>query len=242
MIKHLFYITLFASITSYAQVGIGTDLPLGTLHVKENRDATNNKNDVNSNDGILIPKISKSELALKQTTAYNTTSNEGLIVYVNNISGTITGPSTEMVDQINSIGFYYLSSDNKWIPIAKKGLDKSNDAWINNPTMKRVELATTSKGITRPNGSEVVITDNGNVGINITNPTKRLEVNLANGENESDALRVSNLKTENFTNRSLVIDSQGFVGIKLDDNNAGKIQRFPIKKIETISPVKQNQY
>ncbi|QTV05644.1 hypothetical protein [Faecalibacter bovis] len=74
MIKHLFYITLFASITSYAQVGIGTDLPLGTLHVKENRDATNNKNDVNSNDGILIPKISKSELALKQTTAFNTTS------------------------------------------------------------------------------------------------------------------------------------------------------------------------
>ncbi|MBQ0148905.1 MAG: hypothetical protein KBS93_10800 [Flavobacteriaceae bacterium] len=235
MRKTLFQIALLCGTISSAQVGIGTENPLATLHIKENRDAVNNVNDATSTDGIMIPKISKVELALKQPSAYSSSTHEGLIVYVNNITGTITGPSASMVDQINSMGFYYISTDGKWLPVSKKGLDPSDDAWVDNPINKRVELGTSSIGNLRMSGSEVVISDAGNLGINNTNPSKRLHVNLQNGVNSSDAFRITNLKSENLIDRTLVIDNNGFVGIRSDESVAGKIQRFPITKIQSVN-------
>ena len=58
------------------------------------------------------------------------------------------------------------------------GGDLTNDAFINNAGSTRVELGTQSDGSTaRTAGTEFVITDSGKVGIGITTPTSKLEVN-----------------------------------------------------------------
>ncbi|HEY4539475.1 MAG TPA: hypothetical protein VIG94_05665 [Faecalibacter sp.] len=235
MRKLLFQIIFLGNIFVYAQVGIGTDSPLATLHVKENRNPTTNRNDINSTDGIIIPKISKLELALKLTSAYYPTSHEGTIIYINNIDGIITGPSEELVDQINTIGFYYFSNNGKWLPISKRGNDETDDAWINFPSAQRIELGTTSTGLKRSAGTEVVLTDTGSIGINTTTPSKRLHLNLASEFNSSDTFRITNLKSDPPIERSLVINNEGYIGIKTEENVRGQIQRFPIVPIPSLN-------
>lgn len=182
----------FSSIFSYGQVGINTDFPLSTLHVKESR-LQDNTNVISEADGILIPKLTKAELALKATNTYQTSEQEGVLVYITEVSENITGPSTSKVVNINSTGYYFLNAQNLWEPIFGLGIDSSDDAWVNNPSQTRVELGTTSKNESRSLGSEIVITDDGNFGINTTNPTKRLEINALNSDNQPDFIKLENL-------------------------------------------------
>lgn len=219
---------------SIAQVGIGTNNPLTTLQVKETRNSTNT-NLTSTTDGIIIPRLTKAELALKNINTYTPTNNEGILVFITNTSGAITGPSLSQVEFINSTGFYHLASDNKWRRVVKLGNDTTNDAWYNNPLNNRVELNTNSKGVFRVPGTEVVITDNGNLGINKTNPSKRLEVDLSSSTKATDALRITNLKLNSTGNKTLVIDQDGNVGVKSVEFSTGQIQRFPILKIENLS-------
>ncbi len=91
-----------------AQVGVGTNTPQSTLDIKEKRTGTTN--DVSAHDGLLIPKLTKVELAAKDASAYTVNQN-GAIIYISNISGTPTGTSLIQVANIDAIGFYYFDGD-----------------------------------------------------------------------------------------------------------------------------------
>ena len=220
---------------SFAQIGIGTNDPIATLHVKESRDSNTQVNTINSKDGIIIPRLTKQELANKTSTTYSTTSN-GTLVYVKEVSSNVNGPSVLATEKIENIGFYYFDGS-KWVPISGENLDDSNDAWVNNPTNSRVELGTTSDGLPRQENTQVVITDNGNLGINITNPTKRLEINAATPGNSTDVLRIKNLATPsvNVITSTLQIDSEGNVGRKSEENVEGQILRLPLKSFSVTT-------
>ncbi|MDM1297044.1 hypothetical protein HXZ94_00800 [Empedobacter falsenii] len=92
-----------------AQVGVGTDTPQSTLDIKEKRNAT--VNDASAHDGVLIPKLTKAELAAKATTAYTIDQN-GAIIYVSDITAPTGSPaSLAQVANINVIGFYYFDGN-----------------------------------------------------------------------------------------------------------------------------------
>ncbi|QTV05383.1 hypothetical protein [Faecalibacter bovis] len=63
------------------------------------------------------------------------------------------------------------------ILMVNAGNQLRNDAWVNNETNSRVELATTSKGETRTANNNFFIQDVGNVGIGTQTPTAKLHVN-----------------------------------------------------------------
>ncbi|WP_407405334.1 hypothetical protein [Chryseobacterium sp.] len=87
-----------------AQVGVNTVSPKSTLHVSEKRD---NQSQVDPfvADGIIIPKLTKAELATKDMTTY-TSEHEGTFVYITDATSTSTG----VVSEIHTKGFYYLDN------------------------------------------------------------------------------------------------------------------------------------
>lgn len=236
MRKRLFNLLLLAPIYINAQVGIGTDNPSTTLHVKESRNV-NGVNNTNATDGVLIPKLTKQELALKSASNTYSTNTEGTLVFVSNTSGLISGPSSAKVVNITEPGFYFLNNQNLWVPLIGDTFDPSNDAWINNPTNSRVELSTTSKGAARTAATQVVVHDNGNLGINVLSPVKRLEINAANGNNATDVIRITNLAQPAATTitSTLQIDAQGNVGKKSEENVEGQILRLPILSTSVLA-------
>lgn len=103
-------VSMMVGTTIFAQVGINTTSPHATLDV-----AKNLIEPTSAKDGIIPPKISKNELANKDTSTYTATQT-GAIVFVNSIA-TPTGTleSVSQVDNINKIGFYYFDGTiNKW--------------------------------------------------------------------------------------------------------------------------------
>ncbi|TGN24289.1 hypothetical protein [Empedobacter tilapiae] len=130
-----------------AQVGIDTNTPQATLDIKEKR--TSNVNDVSAHDGILIPKVTKAELALKDTNAYTSIQN-GAIIYVPNIGGAITGPSLAQVANVDAIGFYYLDASTSTIVWRK--LDTNTNLYNVNGTLIETRIVT-------QNGNTLMFTD-----------------------------------------------------------------------------------
>ncbi|HEY4539474.1 MAG TPA: hypothetical protein VIG94_05660 [Faecalibacter sp.] len=214
---------------SYSQVGININDPKSTLHIKESR-LPDNTNETTKSDGILIPKLTKAELSSKATSSYQSINHEGVLVYVTEVSQNVTGPSIDKVLNINSTGYYFLNNQNIWEPVLGLGIDKSDDAWLNNPEQTRLELHTNSLGEIRTIGSEIVITDSGYFGINNVNPTKRLDLNASIGENTTDFIRIENLAfpPNNIVTNTLQIDEDGLISRRGEENIEGKILRLPL--------------
>lgn len=161
---------ILTSTVMHSQVGINTSSPNATLDVVKNTTAP-----TSAKDGIIPPKVSKLELSSKVTNTYSTLQ-IGAIVFIDNISGTLgTESSIAQVAQIDAVGYYYFDGTIWRKLVTATGGDITNDAWINGSS--RVELGTTSVGLARVTGSEVVIDDNGNVGIGTKSPTNKLEIN-----------------------------------------------------------------
>ncbi|HEY4539473.1 MAG TPA: hypothetical protein VIG94_05655 [Faecalibacter sp.] len=215
---------LLAGTIVKAQVGINTDNPKSTMEIRELR--TNAVNEIITSDGIIIPTLSKKELALKENSVYSSL-NIGVKVYVNDISGVINGPSIGQVININEKGFYYFSERLIWEKLVS---DSTEDAWINNPNENRIELGTNSLGNERMSNSNVIITDNGFLGINSINPTKRLDINAATANNSTDYIKISNLKEIPSTDiiNTLIIDNNGNIYKNDVENLNGQIMRIPI--------------
>ncbi|MDM1522082.1 hypothetical protein HX088_02155 [Empedobacter sp. 225-1] len=88
---------IFISISTYAQVGINTEDPKTTLHVKE-FDELN----LTVPEGVMTPKFTGNELILKGN--LYTEEQTGTIVYVSEIA---TEALTDKTVNVNSIGYYF---------------------------------------------------------------------------------------------------------------------------------------
>ncbi|MBS7331984.1 MAG: hypothetical protein KIG88_00110, partial [Weeksellaceae bacterium] len=159
---------LFSSKLILAQVGIGTLNPNISLEITEERN--NEINDINSKDGILIPSLTKVELASKNINIYNSLSH-GTLVYVSQVDEISTNlPSVNQVVEILNPGFYYFDGiKNKWISTVG---DPSVDIWSNNKLNHYMELNGTSSEGNRIANSNVIINDKGYLGINSNYPTQ----------------------------------------------------------------------
>ncbi|MBF0597365.1 hypothetical protein [Faecalibacter rhinopitheci] len=167
MKKTLLLLSICAtSMYSNAQVGIATKSPQATL------DVLGDNNSVTTADGVIAPRISKTELANKQANVYGV-NQTGAIVYVNDSGNTSTGPSLAQVLNITSKGYYYFDGT-KWQALS---YDVNKEIWINNPTNDRVELAKTSKGEQRTNNQNIYVKDNGDLGLGTVTPSAKLHVN-----------------------------------------------------------------
>ncbi|MGH1515988.1 hypothetical protein [Chryseobacterium sp. JK1] len=104
-------IVLCTTVTmAYSQIGINTPTPHATLDVV----ASTNPN---MTDGILPPRISKQQLAEKESGTYGS-DQTGAIVYITDItapSGTI--PSAARVGSIHSTGYHYFTGL-QWVPFS----------------------------------------------------------------------------------------------------------------------------
>ena len=114
MKKHIILLGLLATTSvAFAQagkVGVNTSNPEATLDIRPS--AANAANTANTNEGILIPRVSRDRLKSIATVNLK----ESTLVYVDNISGT----TNAVTSNVTSKGFYYYSTTaSKWVKIAE---------------------------------------------------------------------------------------------------------------------------
>ncbi|MGV0922004.1 hypothetical protein ACTS94_16905 [Empedobacter falsenii] len=195
---------IFLGLTWYvnAQVGVGTNDPKATLDVRK---STNTP--TTSVDGVIPPNMTKTELANKAAGTYAALQT-GALVYVSDVTGGASGASLSQVAQITTTG-YYTFNGTVWIKLLNAtDADTTNDAWVNNSTNTRVELGTTSNGVTRVAGTEVVATDAGNLGLGIVAPTTKLHV-VSGGTTTTPLSAVTINDGTQALNRVLTSDNNG---------------------------------
>lgn len=224
---------IFLSITLFynAQVGVNTESPNATLDVKEKRAGTTS--DAIASDGILIPKLTKLELAAKAVSAYTAAQN-GAIIFVTDISGTPTGASIVKVANIDSSGFYYYDAT---VSLWKKMDTNTNtnlyntDGNLTNPRVVTQGANTLAFTGTATNAFSVdgttlsVDAANNRVGIGTATPSQPLDVNANN-----NPLQISSIAVlpANTAITSLVIDGTGKVYKNSTQNVEGQIMRYPL--------------
>ena len=137
------------AINDSGYMGLGTSSPQSRLHLQ----AINSNGTLNSRDGLILPQVTDLNATGRQ---------KSQLVYLSQNSGSFPE------------GFHYWNG-NSWRNI--NAGDLSIDAWVNDSSNSRIEIATTSDNSTaRTGGTEFVVLDNGNVGIGITNPAHKLSV------------------------------------------------------------------
>ncbi|WP_407404839.1 tail fiber domain-containing protein [Chryseobacterium sp.] len=115
MRQNLSAILILVCSLSYAQVGINNEQPNTTLDITS-------KKGINDKDGILIPRITKSELNAKAANTYTATQNSAM-VYVTDIAAGTNTTSSAQTTKIVEPGFYYFK-DTEWLPIG------SSSPWL----------------------------------------------------------------------------------------------------------------
>ena len=113
MRKNIIFLGLLATSLALAQsgkVGVNTSNPEATLDIKPS--AANAATTATTNEGVLIPRVSKARL----NSIITANLKESTLVYVDNISGT----TNAVTSNVTSKGFYYYSTtDSKWVKIAE---------------------------------------------------------------------------------------------------------------------------
>lgn len=138
MKKQLTFIsTLFMAMLVYSQVGINTAKPNATL------DVTGKPSDTSILDGVIVPRITGDQLALKIYTADQI----GAVIYATSPAGTLT----DQVINVNSEGLYYFNGT-VWVsgkgspgPQGPPGMGSEVDGVIGNEVLN----ATTNRGLVR---------------------------------------------------------------------------------------------
>ncbi|MGN6438065.1 MAG: hypothetical protein ACTHMM_16115 [Agriterribacter sp.] len=122
-----------------------------------------------NNKGFLLPRV-----ALTSTNSFSplgATHVAGMLVY--NTASAGSAPN-------NVTPGYYYNDGAKWVRLADAAAssDVSKDAWVDDNANTMVKLGTQSDGATaRTAGTDVVIKDDGTVGVGTTTPQKTLHIN-----------------------------------------------------------------
>ena len=233
MKKIITIITLIGFSQLHAQVGISTETPMATLHVKEYANANDKP------EGVMAPQLTKLQLANKLVGTFNT-NQTGSIVYVTDNTSDVSGkPSETQVVDVNSIGYYYFDGT-KWVKMltgfavrnANNGLSLSGETvqlgglLIKPTTIDQNEntLAFTGSIVNSfsVDGNTLSVdAANNRIGIGNTAPTNTLDVN---GDT-----RIRKVDTSiELNDENLVIDATGVVKRKLQDGifRGGLKQQF----------------
>lgn len=128
------------------------------------------------NKGVLLPRV-----ALKATNIAAPVSAlvAGMIVYNTATAGTAPNKVTP--------GYYYCDGT-KWLRLVdtQTSADRTSDGWKDDKAKAQVVLAYQSNGVTaRTPGTEVVVKDNGRIGIGTATPQANLDVRTKNPSNPS---------------------------------------------------------
>lgn len=204
MKKKLIITALLNSLIISAQVGINTTSPKSTMDVSVKRDLNGVIIDNSTPVGLQAPRITREELSAN-TGVYNT-NQTGAIVYIKDVNGGDTNPPRT---NIISVGYYYFDGT-----LWQKMSGGSNDVNI-----YKDNGVLTSQRTVSLNGNNLAFTDNGNIGIGTTSPSKKLEIQT--GGTQSSPLPGLKLVDGNqLNNLVLTSDNDGVatwkpVGIKI---------------------------
>ena len=152
MRKHIILLGLLATTSLvFAQagkVGVNTSNPEATLDIKPS--AANATTTATTNEGVLIPRVSKARLNSIATANLK----ESTLVYVDNISGT-TNPVTS---NVTSKGFYYYSTtENKWVKIAEGAIQEQDLRFVGNHNHVTQDAGKGGNGTDGGAGSNIAI-------------------------------------------------------------------------------------
>jgi len=161
-------VSLF-SLTIFAQVGINNNTPKATL------DITAQTTNGSKPEGLLPPRLTGDQIQAGD--AQYTAAQEGIVIYA---TAAATAPSTKTAN-ITAAGYYFYDGS-AWQKLTGAAAgDTTNDAWVNDTSNTMVKVGTNADGTARTAGTEVVVKDNGNVGIGTNNPAAALDINSTTG-------------------------------------------------------------
>ena len=165
MRKTLFSVFLLSTLAVNAQigkVGVNTNNPKATLDIQPT--PTNALPTATTNEGILIPKLSKTRVA-------NIAAPEdATMIYVGDVTYTGTNPA---VADITSKGFYYYDED-PVMPVNSKWKKLNVNAGETN--LYNTDGSLTDNRTVNMNGKNLYFTGTGKVGVGTNSPTEKLHV------------------------------------------------------------------
>ncbi|MBF0577152.1 hypothetical protein [Dysgonomonas sp. GY617] len=158
-----------------AQVGVNTENPMATI------DVVATKTDNTTAEGIIAPRLKRSEVIAKD--AKYTTDQTGTIVYVTDVSGTIT-PKTANIDKI---GYYYFDGV-LWQPFTSTSGGSTNDWTLTgnagtSPSTNFLGTTDNTDLVFKTNATgRMIVSASGNVGIETSSPhsSASLDLNATN--------------------------------------------------------------
>ncbi|WES96712.1 hypothetical protein P2W68_17915 [Chryseobacterium arthrosphaerae] len=148
----------------FSQVGVNNSNPQATL------DVTAKTTDGSKPEGLIAPRLTGDQIR-SANTSY-TAAQTGTIIYATSAD---SSPSGKTIN-ITAPGYYYFDGSVWQKIITGNTVDSTNDAWVNDSGNSMVKLGTRSDGVTaRAAGADVVIKDNGYMGIGNVAPNAKLD-------------------------------------------------------------------
>lgn len=165
MNRIIFSVLVLSGMTVSAQVGkvgINTATPQATLSIEV--DPANAASTATSNEGVLIPKLSKARIANIASPV------DATMIYISDLTYTGTNPA---VADITSKGFYYYDED-PVMPANSKWKKLNVNAGGNN--LYNTDGSLSDNRTVNMNGKNLSFTGTGNVGIGTNAPAAKLHV------------------------------------------------------------------